>query len=95
METQAEPTITQMKDGGPGCKHYALYLTGNAPQPDILAPLIDHIPFKTIMPCGESIIINDLEDIPLIDTPCPCGASNHWLVTWNITKGDDDDVDNP
>lgn len=40
------------------------------------------LPFTIKMPCGEAIACEALEDIPLVDVPCPCGNPNHWLIRW-------------
>jgi len=37
-----------------------------------------------IKSCGTKVYYKTLDDVPLDDTPCPCGDPNHWLVTWTI-----------
>lgn len=41
------------------------------------------LPMRIIMPCGAAMLIQRRSDIPLDDTPCPCGNPNHWFVRWN------------
>lgn len=33
--------------------------------------------------CGGQAMYRTVEDIPLVDVPCPCGNPNHWLVRWS------------
>ena len=42
------------------------------------------LPLTIEMPCGEVATYETLEDIPLVDTPCPCGDPDHWSVRWMI-----------
>lgn len=34
------------------------------------------------MPCGNKVSYKTVDDIPRVDTPCPCGDPNHWLVQY-------------
>ncbi len=31
-------------------------------------------------PCGEHIVYKTAEDVPLVDTICPCGSPDHMIV---------------
>lgn len=42
----------------------------------------DFIWCEVTMPCGNRATYKRPEDIPLKDTPCPCGDPNHWLVRY-------------
>ena len=35
--------------------------------------------FKISMPCGYNVTYS-LNTFPRVDTPCPCGNPDHWLV---------------
>lgn len=35
---------------------------------------------KVLMPCGYSVEYQSIDDVPMINTPCPCGRANHWIV---------------
>lgn len=39
--------------------------------------------YEFLMPCGYLYVLASMEDIPLVDTPCPCGNPEHWLVKWD------------
>lgn len=39
------------------------------------------------MPCGYKVEYRTIFDIPNEDTPCPCGATNHWLVRYVGKEG--------
>jgi len=39
-------------------------------------------PLIAEMPCGETVVYETPDDVPLIDVPCPCGDPDHWLVKW-------------
>ena len=41
-------------------------------------------PYELVMPCGVKRIYDDIYFLPVVDTPCPCGNPNHWLVRWDI-----------
>lgn len=41
-----------------------------------------NLPLTIEMPCSEVATYESLEDIPLVDTPCPCGDPDHWSVRW-------------
>jgi len=41
-------------------------------------------PVTVEMPCGVKRVYDDLSFVPLVDTPCPCGNPDHWLVRWEI-----------
>ena len=30
--------------------------------------------------CGRTIEYWTVHDVPLVDTPCPCGNPSHWLI---------------
>lgn len=45
-------------------------------------PVIDLV---ISMPCEESVTYKTLDDIPEVDTPCPCGNPNHWFIKVNRT----------
>ena len=30
--------------------------------------------------CGETVVYQTADDVPLADTPCPCGNPDHWLI---------------
>lgn len=32
--------------------------------------------------CGGSATYRTVDDIPLVDVPCPCGDPNHWLIKY-------------
>ena len=34
------------------------------------------------MPCGQKVSYGKPEDVPVVDTPCPCGDPNHWLIKY-------------
>lgn len=36
----------------------------------------------SLEPCGGQATYRVADDIPLVDTPCPCGDPNHWLIRW-------------
>ena len=42
---------------------------------------------KLTMPCGKSLSYQNFEDIPQVDTPCPCGNPKHWLVKYDVESG--------
>lgn len=42
-------------------------------------------PLEIPMPCGEKLVINDENQLPLKSIKCPCGDLNHWLVKVNRT----------
>lgn len=77
---------------GPGTRHIGIKIScvnfsiGKAPSREGLLLMIQEqfkLPFTIKLPCGESITCETLEDVPLEDTPCPCGDPNHWLVRWS------------
>jgi len=40
--------------------------------------------FHFTMPeCGTHVDYRTEADVPLVDTPCPCGNPAHWLVKWD------------
>lgn len=46
-----------------------------------------HRPVPSNMPllrintfCGETVEYQTADDVPVVDTPCPCGNPNHWLI---------------
>lgn len=41
-------------------------------------------------PCGGRATYRTADDIPLVDTPCPCGDPSHWLVKWSEEKGSEE-----
>jgi len=66
---------------------YALYLefTTNG-QPEVLSQWAERqdfpFPFTCTLPCGHVVTYATAADIPLFDTPCPCGDGRHWLVKY-------------
>lgn len=40
---------------------------------------------RQFLPCGYVYGTTDWLSLPLVDTPCPCGDPNHWLVRWKDT----------
>ncbi len=34
--------------------------------------------------CGGSVSYQTEDDIPLVDVPCPCGDSTHWLLKYEV-----------
>lgn len=36
----------------------------------------------SLKPCGGHATYRTVNDIPLVDIPCPCGDPNHWLIKW-------------
>jgi len=34
------------------------------------------------LPCGGQATYRTVDDIPLVDVPCPCGDPNHWLIKY-------------
>lgn len=38
-----------------------------------------------LKPCGGSATYRTVDDIPLVDVPCPCGDPNHWLIKYQET----------
>lgn len=39
-----------------------------------------------LKPCGGSATYRTIDDIPLVDVPCPCGDPNHWLIKYTEVK---------
>jgi len=37
--------------------------------------------WKITMPCGTTVTY-PLNGLPEVDTPCPCGNPNHWIVRY-------------
>lgn len=50
----------------------------------------DFIKVKITMPCGKEVVYANTGEIPNVDTPCPCGDPNHWIVRFekNGTEAD-------
>ncbi len=44
----------------------------------------EKLPFSYTLPCGNIFSANCLEDIPSLNTPCPCGNPRHWFVKYSI-----------
>jgi len=44
------------------------------------------LPFHAVLPCGESITVRRMSDIPWHDVPCPCGDPTHWLVKYEVKR---------
>lgn len=40
------------------------------------------------MPCCDQIFTYSQKDVPLIDTPCPCGAEGRFIVKFKDEKND-------
>jgi hypothetical protein len=38
------------------------------------------IDMEIILPCGNRAFYKTLDDVPVIDTPCPCGNPEHYFV---------------
>ena len=36
--------------------------------------------------CGGRATYLTVEEVPLVDVPCPCGDPNHWLIKWSEEK---------
>jgi hypothetical protein len=34
--------------------------------------------------CGEVITYNGPEEVPRVDTPCPCGKEGAWVIRWEV-----------
>ena len=55
-----------------------------------ISQLTDQTPKKPIlrigMACGESVIYESYEDIPLVDTLCSCGDKSHWFIKYEEEK---------
>lgn len=44
-------------------------------------PGVPETPLLSInTPCGETVEYQAANDAPTVDTPCPCGRPDHWLV---------------
>ena len=42
-----------------------------------------HFPIITFtLPCGGRASYHDIDDIPLVDVPCPCENPRHWLIKY-------------
>ena len=37
--------------------------------------------------CGGSAVYDTVNDIPLVDVPCPCGDPRHWLIKYEDIEG--------
>lgn len=64
---------------------YALYLelSGNDLRGEVADwALRQDFPLSFKLPCGSEAVFNSADDIPLKDTPCPCGDGRHWLVKY-------------
>ncbi len=46
-----------------------------------------NLPFTINMPCGHSITYPDIDDIPMVDVPCPCGNPTHFFVKYKDEWG--------
>lgn len=56
----------------------------------LIEAIIDIVPRVVDMPCGESISLDTLDDIPDEDLLCSCGNPNHHFVRYeNSEKGED------
>ena len=40
----------------------------------------------SLEPCGGQATYRTIEEVPLVDVPCPCGDPNHWLIKWSEEK---------
>jgi len=43
--------------------------------------------FEFEQACGHKVAY-EFEDLPLVDTPCPCGAEGCWIVKWSEAEGE-------
>jgi len=34
--------------------------------------------------CGEVITYNGPDEVPRVDTPCPCGKEDAWVIRWEV-----------
>jgi len=58
-----------------------------APEKGIIPELILNLdyPITVSMPCGQVHVFTGAADVPLVDTPCPCGDPKHWIVRVTVT----------
>jgi len=84
------PISTTWVSNNPPKTFYGLYITPNKGEtvrecierctvfnlPSIYPFVLLHI----VAPCGRSVDYNTLDDIPVVDTPCPCGNPDHWFI---------------
>ena len=40
------------------------------------------MPIQVSMPCRTTVLWEQVDDVPLVDTPCPCGDERHWVVKY-------------
>jgi len=52
---------------------------GSLPENTIVGHASDYF-LKIETPCGHIKVYPTLDDVPLVDTPCPCGNPNHYLI---------------
>jgi hypothetical protein len=39
-------------------------------------------PLKLELPCGSSMLMDDVINLPTTDFPCLCGNGRHWMVKY-------------
>ena len=47
-----------------------------------------------IQACGKDFKYRSWLDVPLVDTPCPCGDPTHWIARWydTVLSASNDDM---
>lgn len=43
-------------------------------------------PLKLELPCGSSMLLDDVTALPPTDFPCLCGNGRHWMVKYVPTS---------
>lgn len=67
-------------------KYFGLCLYVNLERSALDCKRLVKFPAAINMPCGNSITIKDVNDIPDRNVECPCGDPNHYLIYWDIQK---------
>jgi hypothetical protein len=77
-----------------GMREYGIALSGEGKTlEDARRDIVRGYKFPQIlyMSCGHKQKVDSIEDVPSVDTPCPCGNPKHWIVKYELEGGGQDD----
>lgn len=49
-------------------------------------------PMQIVMPCGQAIVFDSIEEFPLEDIKCPCGNVEHTPIRYFVEPWKDKDL---